>query len=591
MKNKLINIFLFFCIMTGFILRTYNINWDQGFHLHPDERAIVLYTLPLSLPSSLSQFFSINSPLNSHFFAYGNFPLYLLRFSANIASNFNPLFGQYQSINLIGRLLSAFFDSLTILVIFIITKKIASVKTALIASFIYSIMVLPIQLSHFYAVDTLLTFFITLTLLRLIIFYENPNFKNAFLAGVSIGFSLATKISAIAILSAVVSATTADFMLLFIKNIHKTHIWIFHLTRTIKKLIYESFIIISISAITFIILEPYAIIDFPNFLQQNLQQAQMTQNAFIFPYTLQFVGIIPYFYEIKNIFLWGEGVFLATLSIAGLFIIIGKILKDEENKISQKILIILVFFLSYFFVVGKFAIGFIRYLLPIYPILTIFAAFIVSLIERKIKKINLKIAIGILFSVLSLFWTLTFLNIYFKPNTRVSASYWINKNIKHGSNIAIEHWDDSLPLFGQQNFNMITLPLYDPDNIQKWEDINNSLEKADYIIIASNRLYIPLQKLTNCAILPLFKCYPITANYYKNLFSGKNVLANLNAIETNNLKKIFVKNKQQIRFKKVAIFKNSPKIPFLNIYINDQGADESFTVYDHPKIIIFKKLR
>ena len=29
---------------------------------------------------------------------------------------------------------------------------------------------------------------------------------------------------------------------------------------------------------------------------------------------------------------------------------------------------------------------------------------------------------------------------------------------------------------------------------------------------------------------------------------------------------------------------------FLNIAIDDQSADESFTVYDHPKVMIFKKV-
>ncbi|MDO8270201.1 MAG: hypothetical protein Q7T54_06050, partial [Candidatus Levybacteria bacterium] len=79
-----------------------------------------------------------------------------------------------------------------------------------------------------------------------------------------------------------------------------------------------------------------------------------------------------------------------------------------------------------------------------------------------------------------------------------------------------------------------------------------------------NRLYVPLQKLNDCENLPPGKCYPITTSYYQNLFAGKR------------------------GFKKVAEFSQYPTIPFLNIKLNDQGADESFTVYDHPKIIIFK---
>ncbi len=580
MKSKLIKLFLILCLILGFFLRTYDLNWDQGFHLHPDERAIVLYALPLKVVSNFKEFFSINSSLNPHFFAYGSFPIYLLKFVAQALSIFNSNITQYGNINLLGRFISALFDSTTIFIIYLITKKISSRKTALIASFIYSISVLPIQLSHFYAVDTLLTFFITLTIYQLILFYENPNVYNALVTGIIIGFSLATKTSAIALVSAVGATSIIDFILLFFKNPHKFHIWFPHVSKYLKKLIIELFIILSTSFITFILIEPYALIDFNEFWTQNLQQSQMTHNAFIFPYTLQYVGIVPYFYEIKNIFLWGEGSVISILSFIGIFFIVKHLLKEDYQRKSQKILIMLIFAISYFAVVGKFAVGFMRYMLPLYPILSILASFTISFFEEKITSKKLKIILSLILATLIVSWTFTFMKIYTQPNTRVSATNWINKNIPVGSTITIEHWDDSLPLIGQENYNMITLPLYDPDTLEKWVAINQNLKKTDYIILASNRLYVPLQKLTNCKNLPEFKCYPITANYYKNLFVGKNVLQLLNQIHVTNA---------IAKFKLVAVFQNNPTIPLLNFKINDQVADESFTVYDHPTVMIFKK--
>ena len=162
-------------------------------------------------------------------------------------------------------------------------------------------------------------------------------------------------------------------------------------------------------------------------------------------------------------------------------------------------------------------------------------------------------------------WPLSFMHIYSKPNTRVLASNWINQNIPAGKTLAIEHWDDGLPLFGGQNYKILTLELYNPDTPYKWQIINQQLAQTDYIIIASNRLYTPLMKLTNCQKLPDGRCYTQTAEYYKKLFNGA------------------------LGFKKVAEFAVYPIIPILNIPINDQTADESFTVYDHPKIMIFKK--
>ena len=112
---------------------------------------------------------------------------------------------------------------------------------------------------------------------------------------------------------------------------------------------------------------------------------------------------------------------------------------------------------------------------------------------------------------------------------------------------------------------MQTLELYQPDTQEKWQRIQQQLAQTDYIILASNRLYIPLGKLTNCETLPQGYCYVYTAFYYKKLFDGS------------------------LGYKKIAEFTNYPTLPILNISINDDFADESFTVYDHPKIIIFKK--
>ena len=98
------------------------------------------------------------------------------------------------------------------------------------------------------------------------------------------------------------------------------------------------------------------------------------------------------------------------------------------------------------------------------------------------------------------------------------------------------------------------------------EWVNQVLNTSQYIIVASNRLHIPLRKLRDCK---KFKsCYPITARYYDNLFTGR------------------------LPFKQVAEFAVYPHISVgsITFSIPDQSADESFTVYDHPRILIFKRL-
>lgn len=174
--------------------------------------------------------------------------------------------------------------------------------------------------------------------------------------------------------------------------------------------------------------------------------------------------------------------------------------------------------------------------------------------------------ITLVFSLLSLLWTLMFLNMYSKPNTRIQATEWINQFIPYGSTLAVEHWDDRVPIYDPGKYTYEELPLYDiPDDDVKWKMINEKLRRTDYIVIASNRLYAPLQRLNNCEeTYP--RCYPITSKYYEKLLDNK------------------------LGFVKIAEFSSYPTLHVLRytFRINDDGADESFTVYDHPKIMIYK---
>src|SRR5437588_5120210 len=102
--------------LLGFALRLYGLNWDAGNNFHPDERQILFHVTALSWPTSFAQFLDpVHSPLNPHFFAYGSFPLYLLATLGNMLVHFYPAVGSFSNLTLVGRVLSALFDSGTIL--------------------------------------------------------------------------------------------------------------------------------------------------------------------------------------------------------------------------------------------------------------------------------------------------------------------------------------------------------------------------------------------------------------------------------------------------------------------------------------------
>ncbi|MBN1262745.1 MAG: glycosyltransferase family 39 protein [Candidatus Pacebacteria bacterium] len=521
---------------------------------------IIMVTEKIRQPTDLSLevLLSPDSSLNPGFFAYGNLPVYLLK---TISWFFNLAFGNqwlsHQSLTLLGRIVSAIFDLGVCFGIYKIGQKLFSTQTGLWSAFLYATSVLPIQLSHFYAVDTLLNFFILTTLFCLIRFQEKPGFKKAVSISLFFGFSLATKISALALL-----APLGITLLIFLKR-DPSRFWL-------QFLGYGVFIF-CFTLIIFFVTQPYIIIDWTNFLNQVRQQQQMTRDPFIFPYTLQYVATSPYFYYLKNLLFWGLGIGLGSLSLLGLgeYLInfCRRSLKKDGTDPIAKEMIILTFFLGYFFSVGCFAVKFMRYFLPLYPLFCLYAARFFFKIRVRIRP-RFFFALAFLIISFHLGWLLAFMRIYQKPHSRTIASRWINQNIPPKSVLATEHWDDSLPLFGRENYRFVEMPMYEPDILEsKWQKISQNLEQADYLILSSNRLWLPLQRLAECGKYKV--CYPRTARYYQDLFHGR------------------------LGFQKIAEFTSYPgfKIGSREIKIKDSSADESFTVYDHPQVIIFKKTR
>lgn len=588
MKKK---IFLILVVLLGFGLRVYGLNWDQGHHLHPDERMIVMVVNKIHMPdfSDWKSIFTRESPLNPKFFPYGSFPIYLLKLVSGLAALLmGKQWASYQYLPTVGRIISIFFDLGTIVLIFKIGKRVFGQKAGQWASLIYATCVFPIQSSHFYTVDVILNFFVWLTIWQLLQFYQLPSLRKAIGVGASFGLALATKVSAMVLLVSVGTALFVNLLLLGFKfwRGQREKWWrkiLLLVNRrrrqklqlgVIRRLflwggIRGGIICLFFSLLTFVLCEPYALIDFSTFWRQIGEQQRMVKNAYVFPYTLQYVGTASYIYFLKNMVVWGMGLGFGLVSIGGaiwyLIDLAKRLLKKGDYDKEALELIVVSFGLSYFLTVGNFAVKFMRYFLPLYPFFIFAGVKFLMVVGGYLKK-NLRV---VMWSVLLLghfIWVLFFCSIYSKPHSRVQASEWINENIPLRSVLAVEHWDDRLPFWGGEKYRFVEMKMYDSDkSASKWQMVEENLEKADYLILASNRLYLPLQELDNCELHKI--CYPKTGQYYRDLFSGK------------------------LGFQKVIEFSSYPglKLGDWKLEFADDQADESFTVYDHPKVIIFKK--
>ncbi len=579
-------------IALAVFFRFNNLNWDENFHLHPDERFLTMVGNAMQIPSSFSQYLDpMTSPMNPAninfpFFVYGVFPLVLNKLLAVFLSN-----DSYNAFTIQGRLLSALFDVLTVVLVYKTAKLLfyeqtsnpsTSLRTSipLWSAFFYAIAALPIQLSHFFAVDTFLNFFMFASFYFSLKFTISKAWRYLILSSLFFSFALASKITAIYILPLNL------FFLIFVHTGEQGPIGSFksrilslsHYIRWLLNDRVKSIVIVFIYLLTSYLAvrltNPYYF-ESSNFLSlipnklfvENIQQLQASstaESARYFPPAVQWFSKTPILFPLSNIIFFGLGTAFFICFLWGIFFAIKKI-----NLMSAAIL---VWFLAFFiYQATRFGTA-MRYFLLLYSFIAIFAGIGVNSIIQYLSffitrhKLNGRILVPtsyLLLIGLLLIWPISFSTIYTSKHSRVEASYWIHQNIPEGSFLAEEHWDDGLPLsledIKNKTYTIVQMPVFAPDTQEKWKEINDTLNKANYIIFTSNRGY--------GSMMPLPDMYPKMSKFYKDLFAGK------------------------LQFK---LIKTIASYPTLNLKLfktefNDDSAEESFSVYDHPKVLIFKK--
>jgi YYY domain-containing protein len=152
-----------------------------------------------------------------------------------------------------------------------------------------------------------------------------------------------------------------------------------------------------------------------------------------------------------------------------------------------------------------------------------------------------------------------------------------------GSAVANEgDWDDGLPLrvngydaFGGVYTAGLNFNMYTDDNPEKLEHFINVYDQTEYILISSNRQWGSLPRLP--------ERFPMTTLHYRHL---------LGCPDDRTLQWCYSVAQPgmfhgDLGFELVAVFQSDPSIG--SFRINDQFAEEAFTVYDHPKVLVFRK--
>ena len=147
-------------------LRLTGRDWDQGQHLHPDERFLTMVAASLrQVPGPGAYFDTARSTLNPKNvgdrpdYVYGTFPMVLARLVAGATGD-----AGYAEVHLVGRTLSAGCDLLVVLLVYLVGATVGDRRVGLLAAAFAGASVLQIQQSHYFTVDNFANLFATLAL-------------------------------------------------------------------------------------------------------------------------------------------------------------------------------------------------------------------------------------------------------------------------------------------------------------------------------------------------------------------------------------------------------------------------------------------
>ena len=593
-------------LLVGGMLRFYRIDWDEGQHLHPDERFLTMVTENLRWPSSLAEYWDTPSnPLNPYNHGFGS---YVYGLSPVImAKALGELTGYtgYGGVYLAGRAMSAAMDLLSIVLVYLIGRRLYDRRVGLLGALLLSLSVLPIQHAHFFTGDPPTTLYVTLALYLAVRVAQGGGWPSMLGLGVAFGLAVSAKISVLsflgviglALLQRALAGWERDALLgpsvllewgrrvgrfrLAVRVAaeepgDRRHALDGLLLRALPAAVWLG-VILLVAGLTFRVVQPQAfsgpgffgLRPNPAWVQDMDSIQRLVTGETDYPPSHQWTAREPVWYALENLVLWGLGLPLGLAVWAAWGLMAYEMARGRWTHILPWAWMTFTFFYQSVQFVKT-----VRYMLPIYPTMALVAAYGLArawdLARERAARPGAHRATrflpylaggaGGLVVLGTAAWALAFMSIYTRPVTRVEASRWIYENIPPGSALTSEVWDDRLPLhIDGRNYDAtyreVRMEPYWEDTPEKREALIGWLDQAEYIILSSNRLYESIPRL------PMR--YPMTTRYYEALFSG------------------------ELGFERLKTFTSRPTL--LGVEIVDDYADETFTVYDHPKVIIFRK--
>ena len=625
-------------VVVALVLRLHGINWDDGYGFHPDERDIYfrsdcMYALLTDAPHAdtcgylveypeaepglggLRAFFNAErSPLNPHWFPLGSILIYVLVFFRSVIELFTDIGGL--EMRYVGRTLSALADVGSVLMVFVLGRRLYGRNAGLLAAGLTALAVIHVQHSHFYRPETftvLLTLASIWATLRMV---QKGRLRDSALLGLMLGLALSPKVNVLPLLAPLALGY-------FYRVLDEAEgRWSDITPEILQKIAGHALLAGAVALAVFFVTTPYAFIDVSAFVGDVMLQTRMARNAGLFPFTVQYVDTPAFLYQIKQTVVWGLGVPLgvvAWLSIPFTVALVLYQIKTGERRHIRADLLLLAWVVPSLLFLESFEVRFLRYLFPLMPVMILLASRMMLWEMDKARQLARRlaaagrsagravaskavgevaapallaaaVAVPVFVVGSTAFYSLAFQRVYSNDHPALEASRWVLTEVPRGAPIVMDnHWDEWLP--GLYSYDIWQFPVYEPDTQTKMRTLAGRLSRSDYLIFYSHRPY--------ASAVQDPERFPYSNNYYRLLFSGElGYRLHRDFTSYPSLGGVVFRDDALAQ----AGLESPPLTPPLrggsnggappdaNFTLNLGYADDNVVGYDHPRVLVFRNV-
>ena len=536
-------ILLILVLLAAALLRFGGLTYSTPFHFHVDEQLLLTTTADLAIdPARAVEY--------RYFFNYGSLPRTFLLPPLLVAkwAGLLNLESQRQLIAfyILCRGISAAFGVLTVALVWLMGERLFGRGVGWAAALLLTFSPLHVRDSHFFTTDVMLTFLLVATAGASITLSERPRMRYAILAGALGGLTVATKASGLAgLLPLVLSAV---------------------------KLRNRRLLLAGLAGFGIALLVGYwpIAIAFDRLVRVVREFSVWVAGVRVRQPDLQFVGTLPWLFWITNLLRYGAGPVLLALGCAGSIIIAVRARRSRPERMLTAMAV------PYFLVLGAAFQKFMRFSLPLHPVLALCGG---VLLAEACRRRCLRPFV-ILLLVLHAGYGIAYARVFWRTDPRIVAGNELRRDLPEGTSILLETTHSNPPLIEadlRQGLYGSYLPtlgecvvrrhdglellyvdpyvyLYDvarePD--LQWACLDSALSLADVAVIGpryrDQYMRLPVD-------------YPTMERFYRGLDAGN------------------------LGFHLARMYDNPPSI--LGLTIDDRDSELTFRLFDRPEIRVY----